>query len=161
MNVLTRLASLIGLGVAATIASTSTAQAGDWGVSLHGGGWNNGWSVSYQDRDRRYGSGYGYARHGYRPAPVYAPYRPAYYGNSRHRDHDRRSYSRRDPWCSSHRVYHVHHRPAGGYAQGYSHGYSEGYRDGRYERSDYGSAGYYDRIEEMAYDTSVYYGRRW
>ena len=55
----------------------------------------------------------------------------------------------------------TYHRPAGGYAQGYNNGYSDGYRDGRYERSDYGSASYYDRVEEMAYDTSIYYGRRW
>ena len=53
----------------------------------------------------------------------------------------------------------MHHRN-GGYAQGYNNGYSDGYRNGRYERSDYGSAAYYDRVEEMAYDTSIYYGRR-
>jgi hypothetical protein len=156
MNVFTRMAVLFGLGVAATIASTSTAQAGDWDVSVHGGNWNNGWSVSYHDRDRHHGH-YG---HGYRRAPVYAPYRPNYYRNSRHRDHGYRSYDRRAPWCSHHRVYHVHHR-GGGYSQAYSNGYADGYRDGRYERSDYGSAAYYDRIEEMAYDTSIYYGRRW
>ena len=41
MNVLTRLALVFGLGVAAM--SASTVQAGDWGVNLHGGSWNNGW----------------------------------------------------------------------------------------------------------------------
>ena len=162
MNVLTRLASVVGLGAAAMFASTSTAQAGDWGVSVHGGGWNNGWSVSYHDRDRHRGSGYVYRDYGRHYAPAYhAPYRPAYVHNSRYRDYGYRSYNRRDPWCASHRVYHVHHRPTGGYGQGYRNGYSDGYRDGRYERSDYGSAAYYDRIEEMAYDTSIYYGRRW
>lgn len=154
MNVLTRLASVVGLGVAAMVASATTAQAGDWGVSVHGGGWNNGWSVNYRDR---HGHGYAYGHRNY----GYAPYRQNYYGNSRYRDYGYRSYNRRDPWCSSHRTYHVHHRPAGGYAQGYNNGYSDGYRDGRYERSDYGSASYYDRVEEMAYDTSIYYGRRW
>ena len=161
MNVLTRLASVIGLGVAAAIASTAPAQAGDWGVNVHGGGWNNGWSVNYRDHDRQHGYSHGHRNHGYRQAQAFTPYRPGYYGHSRYRDHDRRSYSRRDPWCSAHRVYHVHHRPAGGYAQGYSNGYSDGYRDGSYQRDDYGSAAYYDRVEEMAYDTSIYYGRRW
>ena len=154
MNVFTRLASVMGLGVAAMIASTSSAQAGDWGVNVHGGHWNNGWSVSYHDRDRYRGPGYVYRDYGYRHAP-------AYHRNSRYRDYSYRSYNRRDPWCSSHRTYHVHHRPSGGYAQGYHNGYSDGYRDGRYQRSDYGSAAYYDRVEEMAYDTSIYYGRRW
>jgi hypothetical protein len=156
MNVLTRLASVVGLGVAAMFASASTVQAGDWGVSVHGGSWNNGWSVNYRDRDR-HDHGYAYGHRNY----ARAPYRQNYYGNSRYRDYGYRSYNRRDPWCSSHRTYHVHHRPAGGYAQGYNNGYSDGYRDGRYERSDYGSASYYDRVEEMAYDTSIYYGRRW
>jgi hypothetical protein len=159
MNVLTRLASVVALGAAAMFASASTAQAGDWGVSIHGGGWNNGWSVNYRDHDRHRGPVYGYRD--YRRAPAYyAPARPVYHGNSRYRDYGHRSYNRRDPWCSSHRTYHVHHRN-GGYAQGYRNGYSDGYRDGRCERSDYGSAAYYDRIEEMAYDTSIYYGRRW
>ena len=157
MNVLTRLASVVGLGVAAMFASTSTVQAGDWGVSVHGGNWNNGWSVNYRDRDRHgYGHGYGHGNRYYGSAP----YRQNYYGNARYRDYGTRNYNRRDPWCSAHRTYHVHHRN-GGYAQGYNNGYSDGYRNDRYERSDYGSAAYYDRVEEMAYDTSIYYGRRW
>jgi hypothetical protein len=151
MKILTRLAMMIGLGVAATIASTSPASAGDWGVSVHGGGWNNGWAVSYHDRDRHrgYGNGYGYNRH-YRQAPrYYAPYRPYYAPRSY-------SHSHRDPWCRTHRAYHVHGR-----RDGYRGSYYQGYRDGRYDRSDYGSSAYYDRIDEMSYDTSYYYGRRW
>ena len=151
---------MVGLGVAAVFASTSTVQAGDWGVSVHGGNWNNGWSVNYRDHHRGYGYGYGYRDYGHRYAPAYVPYRPAYNRNARYRDYGTRSYNRRDPWCSSHRTYHVHHRNRG-HVQGYSSGYSNGYRDGRYQRSDYGSAAYYDRVEEMAYDTSIYYGRRW
>ena len=143
MNVLTRLALVVGLGVAAMIASTSTVQAGDWGVSARGGNWNNGWSVNYRDHDRR---NYGYGNRNY----GYTPYRQSYNGNARYRDYGTRNYNRRDPWCSAHRTYHVHHRN-GGYAQGYNNGYSDGYRNGRYERSDYGSAAYYDRVEEMAY----------
>lgn len=160
MNVLTRLASVIGLGVAAAIASTAPARADDWGVSVHGGGWNNGWSVQYRDHDRHHGYGHGNRYYGGRQPQAFTPYRPGYYAHSRYRDHDRRSYSRRDPWCTMHRVYHVHHR-GGGYAQGYRNGYADGYRDGSYQHDDYGSAAYYDRIEDMAYDTSIYYGRRW
>ena len=78
MNVLTRLASVVGLGVAAMFASTSTVQAGDWGVSVHGGNWNNGWSVNYRDRDR-HGYGYGHGNRYYGSAP----YRQNYYGNAR------------------------------------------------------------------------------
>ena len=165
MNVLTRLALMIGFGVAATMASAVPAQAGDWGVSVHGGGWNNGWSVNYRDRDRRHGYGYNHAyghNYGYvyRPAPVYyVPYRPAHYRNDRYARHNYRSYDRRAPWCNSHRAYHRHdHR---GHNNGYRNDYRSGYGDGRYDRSDYGSAAYYDRIDEMSYDTSIYYGRRW
>ena len=158
MNVLKRLAMMFGFGLAATLATTVPAQAGDWGVSLHGGQWNNGWSVHYQDRDRHYGNGYayGYRNHGYRPAPVYIPYRPNYYRNDRHVRHDQRRYDRRAPWCRSHRAYHVHSHNSHGYRNS-----SYGYGDGRYERSDYGSAAYYDRIDEMSYDTSIYYNQRW
>lgn len=162
MNVLTRLALMFGFGVAATLASAVPAQAGDWGVSVHGGNWNNGWSVNYSDRDRHhrghgYGNGYRSYGYAYRPAPVYVapvyvPYRPTYYRNDRYARNNHRL-----PWCRSHRAYHTH-------VVYNDHGHRDGYRsygDGRYDRSDYGSASYYDRIDEMSYDTSIYYGRRW
>jgi len=170
MNVLTRLALMFGFGVAATLASAVPAQAGDWGVSVNGGGWNNGWSVNYRDRDRHhgygnngYGYGYGYGS-GYRPAPVYyVPYRPAYHRNDRYARYNYRSYDRRAPWCNSHRAYHRHDHNSynNSYNNNYRDDYDDGYGDGRNQRYDYGSADYYDRIDEMSYDTSIYYGRRW
>ena len=57
MNFLSRIAAMIGLGVATAMASTTPAQAGDFGVSVHGGNWNNGWSLSYYDNDRYRGHG--------------------------------------------------------------------------------------------------------